>query len=408
MRAMLRRDDFLLPPSCLNWSSPMRNASNVCEEQELRLGTIYTFGAWANQGGRFLIGVLVDHIGPRESATLSALLFAVGTLIFAASASTAALSAGFFVVGFGGAGVQLAVQSVSTLFPRNKSTAMASMSGAFQFASGAYLILDSLHQTGLPLAVGLLCHAGIALLVSVITAIVFPSVPFGKALRRGTCCSRLQNGADTGVDEVGPPPPPPSAAAAPPRTSGGGATFTSISDASSAENNSSSGKPGTRAISEAATLPPLKARSFGQQARSPEYIFLVCYFSINVLQAQFTVATIGLQHERIAAAAMAVGATGVDAVGAATAATRWFSGCLMCSFVWTPMIGVVSDRLGFGCSFSLISCLLLGCLVCLLIPSMPLTYLASLLYAVGRVSLWATYFGYALSQSPASMSMCPL
>ena len=38
--------------------------------------------------------------------------------------------------------------------------------------------------------------------------------------------------------------------------------------------------------------------------------------------------------------------------------------------------------------------LLLAAMCCLLVPSLSLTYFASLSYSLGRVSLWASYFAY--------------
>ena len=42
---------------------------------------------------------------------------------------------------------------------------------------------------------------------------------------------------------------------------------------------------------------PLQQRDFRGQATSPEFLLLLAYFSINALQCQFTVSTVGLQFE---------------------------------------------------------------------------------------------------------------
>ena len=96
MRTMLRRESVLLAPGCTA-------NSTLCAAQELSFGVIYTAGAWSNQAARLLIGVALDHIGPRITGIGSALLCGCGSLIFAFSHSSAAgLTAGFFLIGGGG------------------------------------------------------------------------------------------------------------------------------------------------------------------------------------------------------------------------------------------------------------------------------------------------------------------
>ena len=67
---------------------------------------------------------------------------------------------------------------------------------------------------------------------------------------------------------------------------------------------------------------------------------------------------------------------------------------MACVFLWTPLLGLLTDRLGFVLTLAMTNGALLLAMACLLVPSLPLTYLGSLLYALGRVSLWASYFAY--------------
>ena len=134
MRAILKRDSILLGPCSVN--------GEPCDGQERSFSFIYTAGTWANQGGRFVIGIALDRLGPRRTATTCALLFACGASVFGLSETVPALAAGMVLIGFGGAGVQLSVQSVSALFPEHKSLVMASLSGAFQLSSGVWLVFE--------------------------------------------------------------------------------------------------------------------------------------------------------------------------------------------------------------------------------------------------------------------------
>jgi hypothetical protein len=114
-------------------------------------------------------------------------------------------------------------------------------------------------------------------------------------------------------------------------------------------------------------------------------VFAVSYFAMLALPCSFTVATIGPQLERAFSSSD-------DAV----AVTRFFSGSFSFSFLWTPFIGFGSDRLGFRFTFGTISATLLACMGCLLLTPVAggAAYLAALLYAYGRVGLFATYFGF--------------
>ena len=346
MRAILRREQVLMPSSCLVNASSASNLT-VCKEQELAFGAIYTFGAWSNQGGRLFLGMLVDHSGPRISCVISSLLFACGSAIFSHSlGSLAGLSVGFFLIGFGGAGAQIAVQSVAALYNENRSTAMASLSGAFQFASGFYLYYDLFNRnSAVSLNTLLLIHAAIAIVMATLAFAVLPMQAFGVATSRSSLPVVVLKGQ---TDE--------STASA----VNGGVAATATRDVDSV---------------------PLKARSFWQQALSPEFARVTAFFTVGVLQCQFTVATIGVQ---------------LDLKGdQAGAGTRLFAAAMVASCLWTPLYGQLIDRLGFGFGLSLLNCLLLVALGGLIAPSLGLAYAAvAFFYPIGRLSHWATFFAY--------------
>ena len=342
MRTILRRDGVLLSPTCAS------NMTSLCEPQELEFGIIYTAGAWSNQAARLIIGVALDHLGPRVTGVTSTLVCGCGSALVALTSSAPSLTAGFFLVGGGGAGVQLAVQSCAALFPRHRSTVMSILSGAFQFASGIYLVFELLHRSaGLSLRALLLFQSVVAAAVALGLYAMLPDLAFGLARKRtsgrelscpaGCCASSTST--------------PPTQTSTPSQTSG---------------------------LDE--KLPPLHQRSFRAQFLSPETFTLLLFFAVGVLQCQFTVATIGVQLERKG-----------DVDGAAT---RYFGTCMACVFLWTPLLGLLTDRLGFVLTLAMTNGALLLAMACLLVPSLPLTYLGSLLYALGRVSLWASYFAY--------------
>lgn len=121
MRRLLVRNRVL----AVGCASGADGAPLACDEQELRFGLVYTLGSYANQFARLPIGIALDRTGPRRTVFSSALLFAVGSILFALSDALPALCAGYALIGMGGAGVQLAVQSTASLFPRRRSLMMA-------------------------------------------------------------------------------------------------------------------------------------------------------------------------------------------------------------------------------------------------------------------------------------------
>lgn len=118
-----------------------------------------------------------------------------------------------------------------------------------------------------------------------------------------------------------------------------------------------------------------------QQVWSQEFTLICVFFLCNVLQCQFTIGNIGIQFEQSA------GDASDDLI-------RFFNGAFASSFVFTPVMGHVIDKLGIPWALTLINSLLLGALACLLSTWRPLQYVACIMYSMGRVSLWASFFAF--------------
>eukprot|EP00448_Togula_jolla_P019723 CAMPEP_0170574580 /NCGR_PEP_ID=MMETSP0224-20130122/3377_1 /TAXON_ID=285029 /ORGANISM="Togula jolla, Strain CCCM 725" /LENGTH=447 /DNA_ID=CAMNT_0010897249 /DNA_START=24 /DNA_END=1363 /DNA_ORIENTATION=+ len=328
VRTILRRDNTLYTAECAE------TGEDPCTEQELAFGMIFAIGAWANQGGRLLVGIVLDRVGPRITATFNALFFAAGAAIFGMADSTLHLSMGLFLIGLGGAGVQMAVQSVSALFPRNKSLVMATLSGAFQMAAGVPLIFERLHEADVSRETLMFIYAFIALTAAFVSAVVWPMQPFNVPKVPGRQSSREQLDAQD---------------------------------------------PG--AITSTSSKMPLCERTFREQVLSQEYLLMVAFLTLNVLQCQFTVGTIGTQFE-------------LKVDGDTSQITRFFGACLTFSFPFTPLLGHLIDRFGFIPMLTGINTVLICTCALFLAPSTELLYVACVLYAAGRLSLWASFFSY--------------
>eukprot|EP00966_Prymnesium_polylepis_P151147 3491943-Prymnesium_polylepis.1 len=274
----------------------------------------------------------------------------------------AGLAIGLALIGMGGAGVQLSVQSVSALFPKNKSLVMASLSGAFQAASGVYLVFDVISDnTGASRLALLLAHAGIALVVAVASVLAWPNEVFGPKKQTESASKPAAAAPVTAPDVPATPTTPSNSAAA-------------------TEAPAAAAAPAVPASHWAAEPLPLKQRPFRGQVLTAEFALMVCFFTVNALQCQFTVQSIGVQLE----------AKG-DSDGAVT---RLFSLALALSFLATPFIGTMFDRIGFTRVFAVVNTLLIGVPVTLLFDSLRAQYLTCIFYSVGRVGQWASFFAF--------------
>lgn len=346
MRKILLRDGTLDTCNATLADAALLNGTSIqCKEEELAFGLIFTVGATANQGGRFLVGIFLDRFGPRMTSSGCAVLFALGSLLFGFASSTAAFAAGLLFIGMGGAGTQLAVQSVSALFPEHRSLVMASLSGAFQLAGGIFLVFELAHQGGAGRSALMCGHAIVTTCIAVVAAATLPSRPFGTP-------SSPRAAPSTRVDEP--------------------VVAVVVDDTIE--------RPKANADVRPAAAVPLRSRSFRGQVTSAEFWLNLVLFSGNAVQCQFTVASIGTQLELKG-----------DASGDAV---RFFSSVLALTFLATPFIGHAFDRLGFPRVMVAVNTANLLVPALLLSDSLPLQYATSVLYGLGRVSQWATFFAF--------------
>lgn len=140
---------------------------------ETQLGIAYTAGSWSANAGRFASGMIRDAIGTRYTIIICLSMVIIGSIIVAlvsgSTTSVVSLTIGMFCMGLG-TGVLLCVQPVCALFPNYSSTAMASLSGAFQMSGMIFMILA---------AVGYRKHAylGYAVYVSLLAVVCMFMLP---------------------------------------------------------------------------------------------------------------------------------------------------------------------------------------------------------------------------------------
>ena len=144
---------------------------------EKQLGAVFTCGAWSVQGGRFAAGLIRDALGTKRTACGCLLCVLLGAVLVATVASDnfAGLALGMLFLGLG-SGAQLCIQPVTGLFPENASTAMATLSGAFQISGLVFLVCSGIARAG---ADRLGAYLAFAACVCVLLALSWVYLPYG-------------------------------------------------------------------------------------------------------------------------------------------------------------------------------------------------------------------------------------
>lgn len=302
---------------------------------EKQLGAVFTCGAWSVQGGRFLVGLARDAYGTRVTVCSCLVLVVLGSTLVATCASDdfPGMCFGMLFLGMG-SGAQLCVQPVTGLFPERSSTAMATLSGAFQISGLVFLLCSGIGGAGAGRLGAYLTHAA---LVAALVIVAARALPAGNSFR-------LEE--DDEIDEK-----------------------ENIVDVG--------GSAG-----EAAPAPG-EPRHFHKRSRrdlmmSDEYICLLVWFSVVVTPSQYYVLSIGYQLEQKG-----------DADGEYTRAFTLMYGF---SAIFAPLGGAVADRFGVGFAQLVATTLTAASLFALLSPSLPLQIPGIAAYSVGRLFIFAMFF----------------
>lgn len=303
---------------------------------EKQLGAVFTCGAWSVQGGRFLVGLARDAYGTRVTACSCLVLVVLGSTLVATCASDdfPGMCFGMLFLGMG-SGAQLCVQPVTDLFPERASTAMATLSGAFQISGLVFLVCSGIAGAGAGRLGAYLTHAAFVAALFVVAA---RALPAGKSFQ-------LEKEDETDETEK-------------------------IADARPTVPGEASPAPG-------------EPRHFHKRSRqdlmmSDEYIGLLVWFSVVVTPSQYYVLSIGYQLEQKG-----------DADGEYTRAFTLLYGF---SAVFAPLGGAVADRFGVGFAQLVATVLTAASLFALLSPSLPLQIPGIAAYSVGRLFIFAMFF----------------
>ena len=96
--------------------------------------------------GPLLLGAILDTYGPRVCSIFSMLFISLGCFLFAVSnvPNFPMFIPALSMIAFGGPGVQSAIVHLCNLFPANKGTATAFITGSFQLSFIVFLVFDQM------------------------------------------------------------------------------------------------------------------------------------------------------------------------------------------------------------------------------------------------------------------------
>lgn len=103
--------------------------------------------SWATSTSMFaalVLGILLDHIGPRVVSMVSCLLVSIGCLIFAGADGFVGFAVGVAMMGFGGPGIGNCVIHLANLFPGNENLVMSCLNGSVAVSFSVFAVFDLL------------------------------------------------------------------------------------------------------------------------------------------------------------------------------------------------------------------------------------------------------------------------
>jgi len=313
-------------------------AGNANENRKYDL--IFTVGAWLNQGGRFVLGFLLDRYGVKMATVVSCVLCLIGGLMVAMSnipeGKTDLLLPGFAILSFGGPGLQISLQTVSNLFV-NRGAVISVLIWGFQISYAPYLILNELTKKDLinrqPY---LYFYAGIAGLFALVNPFLWPK-RFEKRseevllLQTEELKQRVKKGRQT-----------------------------MLTPALGFEENY------------------LETASLWQMFTSHVFLELNIWFGVFVLVLQFYMGSIGDQTKNL------VGDNMSAEFGILSVAVGFLA----------VLPGYLLDKLGFTFLLFLLTCLCTAFCLIMLVDNKPLQWVGFAVYITARVTCYSFYFSF--------------
>jgi len=306
-----------------------------CTGQAAAFALIFTLGTIGNYTSNLPFGLVLDRFGPQICCICGALVQTSGGLLMLARGALGdeVLYPGFFLLGFGGPGIQIATFHLANLFPEVSGSLIAGSTALFDAGTAVFFAFSLASASGVAsLATCWAVYVGGCLLVLVSGALLWPPLPYA-------------------------------AEAGPQATPGSSVNSQDLWDSAT-----------PRPLPQSA---PLKA-----MLTSRPFIYLVLFACVHILRLNFVVGTFQQQ----------AAALGFDAPSVLKY-TNLFASLLPFGFVGMPLIGFLLDRRPLSHVFALVNLTGLACTALLMVPASPAAFVGAIaLVAVGRQFVYSTFF----------------
>jgi len=297
--------------------------------KDTKYGLLYTVGSWCCQAGRVFVGIYLDLFGIRVTTVTACVMSVFGLFLFAISNTGMNLIyPAFILISLGGPGVQLATQNVSSLF-HSKAMVMSSLSWASQFSTLWLQLCNVLNKTGIDASMLFAIYAAVAAALGIWCCWMWPNK------------FEIPNGI---VEKAGPV----------------------------------QGRRSMLITSGRYHKKFLENGTLWQMMISDDFVYLIIYYSFQLLFLQFYIMTVGTQTELVCGKNLAVEFT----IALYTVSA---SGIL---------VGYTMDKLGFGFIVLFNTALSIAAALCITSHDKEVLILGFVLYALSRTTTYSMFFSF--------------
>lgn len=140
---------------------------------------IFSWASGLSMFSPFLLGIVLDHFGPRVAAVVASITVSIGSLVFASTTQFWGFVAAALLISLGGPGIASSIIHISNLFPGNENLVMATVSGSVAISFSVFAVFDYLwsrwHMTVPEL---FQIYAAIAFSLGIGSLILYPDEPY--------------------------------------------------------------------------------------------------------------------------------------------------------------------------------------------------------------------------------------
>lgn len=298
---------------------------------------IFTIASFFNFLGPLILGLVLDHYGPRVCSLVSIALVGLGSLLFSVSDSEnfPLFVPAMCLIAFGGPGAQSSIIHLSNLFPTWKATATAFITGSFQLSFVIFLIFDQLwfHKqfTYTQLFMG---YCGLCAVNAVVSMVMWPDQPY--SYEEVVEVDHIEDAEDN-LQHLG------------------HIRLPSVFIHHSEFQMMEQGKKPLPSVTSNRVMRPAKApisvdlkdASLLEQLKSPEFILLTVFFLVNSFWVNFYIGTFDAQIRD--GTALTVAEEHVYA--------QIFTLTITLGVIGIPIVGACMDYLGFPITSTILLCL---------------------------------------------------